>query len=307
MNEYYVYVYLDVRKPGSYVYENVRFEYEPFYVGKGCGDRCYTHLEESSNIKNDEHRHRKIRKIIQETGNEPEIIKVKNGMNTKDALALETHLIKIIGREDLHKGPLLNKTDGGDGLVNPGLETRKKFSIIRKEWMSHPENKARIYTTERARKISDAMTGKKKSPEHIAKLPQNQKGYKHSEEFREEKRKQIARQGGILHGESLYDVWIRKYGKAKADARLQKYKKILSQRSSENNIMRSKSVYDCWVGKYGKDTADEKWRIANKKRSKSLVGKKKSSEWKKKLSEAAKKRWQREREKIISNNEEVEI
>lgn len=35
MRNYYVYIYLDPRKPGKYKYSKCEFEYEPFYVGKG--------------------------------------------------------------------------------------------------------------------------------------------------------------------------------------------------------------------------------------------------------------------------------
>ena len=42
--ESYVYVYLDPRKPGKFIYNDFSFEFEPFYVGKGYGDRAFGHL-----------------------------------------------------------------------------------------------------------------------------------------------------------------------------------------------------------------------------------------------------------------------
>ena len=59
-NIFYVYVYLDPRKPGDYIYGEYHFDYEPFYVGKGRYNRLYIHLKK--NIYNP-HFHNKIKKI----------------------------------------------------------------------------------------------------------------------------------------------------------------------------------------------------------------------------------------------------
>ncbi len=78
---------------------------------------------------------------------------------------------------------LTNHTDGGDGRTGFTEEERAKASKEMKKRMADPEFKKKIFTKERAAKLSAALAGKSKSEEHIANLPQNQKGYKHCEEF----------------------------------------------------------------------------------------------------------------------------
>ena len=149
---FYVYVYLDPRKPGSYIYGEYTFDYEPFYIGKGKNDirkrkstRMFNHLVEALSNWDIENlrpqgsfKCNKIRKIINETGNDPIIIKYQDDMNEKDSYSLEIQLIKEIGRYDLNTGPLTNLTDGGLGCTRYGLDnamygkTHSKTTI--KKW-----------------------------------------------------------------------------------------------------------------------------------------------------------------------------
>lgn len=72
---------------------------------------------------------------------------------------------------------LLNHTDGGEGLSNFTPAMRKRISDHQKQLWKDPAHRARLITPERAAKISKALSGKKKSAGHVAKLKQNQPGF----------------------------------------------------------------------------------------------------------------------------------
>ena len=145
---FYVYVYLDPRKPGKFKYGEYEFDYEPFYVGKGEGDRYKTHLTESSlKSKDNPFKNNVIKKIIKETGNIPKIIKYRINITELEAFELETKMIKVIGRRNIRTGPLTNLTDGGEGCSGRIItdETKEKLSISNKEtWKKLPEELKRI-------------------------------------------------------------------------------------------------------------------------------------------------------------------
>lgn len=99
MNKYYVYEYL--REDGS-----------PYYVGKGSGFRAYSKRPYRPKDKS------RIRII-------------KDNLTEKDAFNLEITLIKQYGRQDLGTGILKNKTIGGEGY-SLSDETKQKLSIASK-------------------------------------------------------------------------------------------------------------------------------------------------------------------------------
>jgi hypothetical protein len=114
--DYYVYVYLDPRKPGKYKYGKLKFDYEPFYVGKGHKGRYRQHIYSIRAKDENTHRTRKIKKILR-LGLKPIIIFYKKNIFDKQAKKIEIKLIAKIGRMDRKKGTLTNHTDGGDGAV----------------------------------------------------------------------------------------------------------------------------------------------------------------------------------------------
>lgn len=145
---FYIYIYLDPRKPRVYKYENLEFDYEPFYVGKGKEKRW-----ETRNHICNQYLINKLQKIGY--GN----VLVKFLVRSEDEATIhyyEEKAIKEIGRKDLNKGPLVNLTDGGEGnsgrifsiehrlklsksnmgKSHPGYWTNKKMSKSAKEKMS---------------------------------------------------------------------------------------------------------------------------------------------------------------------------
>ena len=96
-----------------YKYTNRRTG-EPFYIGKGKNYRASQHISDARNTSERTPKLDMIRKLNFEDGVSVSI--VQDNMDESKALALEVQLIREIGRHDLGSGPLLNKTDGGEGI-----------------------------------------------------------------------------------------------------------------------------------------------------------------------------------------------
>jgi len=130
MKDYYVYVFLDSTKVGDYNFEGLKFDFEPFYIGKGRGDRMNHSKYDKRTFKSN-----KIKSIL-DTGGEIIAFKIKENLSLHESLDIEKELIRRIGRRDLNSGPLTNLTDGGDGRINgknseESIEkARKKLKII---------------------------------------------------------------------------------------------------------------------------------------------------------------------------------
>lgn len=128
MKDSYVYIYLDPRKKGNYIYGSYSFEYEPFYVGKGKKDRLLYHLHETKENTINTLKYNIINKI-KLANLEPIIIKIYDNLSAKKAFDLEKKIIKLIGRIDKNEGPLSNLTDGGRGRNNYKVSEYTKIKM----------------------------------------------------------------------------------------------------------------------------------------------------------------------------------
>lgn len=103
---YYVYVFMDpsIKCKIKTGIENISFNYEPFYIGKGIGNRMEKPERNESVNARIEH--------LRSRGIDPVILKIKEGLVNIEACKLENYLIEKIGRSDLGKGTLLNMAGG---------------------------------------------------------------------------------------------------------------------------------------------------------------------------------------------------
>ena len=104
-HKFYVYIYLDPRKPGKYKYSKYKFTYEPLYIGKGHDKRIvYFDRKYNPLLMN------KLHKMFF-----PIYLMIKDNLTEEEAFTEEIKAIATIGRRDQGKGPLCNMTDGGEG------------------------------------------------------------------------------------------------------------------------------------------------------------------------------------------------
>lgn len=169
---FYVYIYLDPRKPGKYIYGEYNFNYEPIYVGKGCNQRDILHLSIYKKVKSKFYN--TLNKIIN-NGFTPIFFRIKDNLIEEESFKLEIKLISIIGRQINKNGPLLNYRTGGDGGSH-SEETKKKIS----------ESHIGIKNTEETKiKISKKNKGRKMSEETKRKISISNTGRKHTEEYKQ--------------------------------------------------------------------------------------------------------------------------
>ena len=158
--EYYTYAYL--REDGT-----------PYYIGKGKGFRLY------------------VKKRIVPLPSRDRIIYLKKNITEHEAIKHEIYMIAVYGRKDNGTGILRNLTDGGEGTSGKIMsEEQKKSHSLRMSGANHPFY-GKTASKSHRENISNALFGKKKTKDHIEKLPQNNKGAIRSQEFKNKRKNYI--------------------------------------------------------------------------------------------------------------------
>lgn len=185
---YYCYIYLDPGYPGSYEYlcpsgKILRFNHRPIYVGKGQGSRKFAHVVEANSGAKGNHKLRILRKLKRK--NIAPIIKCTSYVTEFLAFAAEIDFIAGIGRYNLHTGPLVNLTDGGEGASGAIRSEEEKLNLSKHMTGRVAHNKGIACSAEQKLKISITLSGRVPSIEERIKNGDMQRGKpKHSSKSR---------------------------------------------------------------------------------------------------------------------------
>ena len=140
----------------------------PFYVGEGIPSRPYRHRRLYSHLGNALRKYKALMPLVV----------LNDGLTDAEAKVIECALIRAIGRRDLGTGPLINRTDGGEGT--PGSRRTEEFRKKCSDRMTSPDMREKLQAglaamsveaiEERSQKQRQAKLGKPLAREHAAKI-----------------------------------------------------------------------------------------------------------------------------------------
>jgi len=130
-NDFYVYVMLDQRYPGKWVYDELIFNHKPFYIGIGIEYRMTAHFT-PFNLSKKSIKNNIIKSISKERDELPIFYKIYENLEVDEAHLIEINFIKRFGKIKNKTGILSNLTDGGDGTNGYNHTEQYKQSLRKK-------------------------------------------------------------------------------------------------------------------------------------------------------------------------------
>lgn len=158
ISNYFVYVLLDLRKQGEFIYEDYRFKNEPFYIGVSHRkERLNEHFWKS---QENTFKQAVIRKILKEGCLRENITLIMlKDLSKEEAFNKEKEIIGKIGRRDQKLGPLTNLSSGGEGTLELTQEQKqqlKDYNILNSRF------KGKKHTKESKEKMRKTIGDKRK-------------------------------------------------------------------------------------------------------------------------------------------------
>ncbi len=155
-----------------YCYVLRRPDGRPFYIGAGSGKRVLEHERDARTTRRG-YKRSLIRRILKD--GEKVNYWIAGLFDTwEEACEEERQLIALYGRADTGKGPLTNRTDGGEGIV--GIVW--VFTDARKAGAKRAaeKNRGRPLTEEHKARLSEVGRGRPQSAQHVVRRMAGRKG-----------------------------------------------------------------------------------------------------------------------------------
>jgi hypothetical protein len=151
---YYIYVYLNPLKKTNFIFGDLFFEYEPFYIGRGKNKRYHAHMNNSL-LKKKSEKNDIINEIIN-NDKKPIIEFLLTGLTYSESDKMEIYYISKIGRIK-DGGTLTNLTTGGQGNNGYIMSDESKQKMIN----SNIKNGLYIRLSEKMKGKNNIMFGDK--------------------------------------------------------------------------------------------------------------------------------------------------
>jgi len=224
---FYVYVYLDPQKSGSFDYGELHFDYEPFYVGKGKEKRDRWHLQETVRTTSNPHKYRRIQNI-KLAGLTPIILRLQDGMSEVEAWNYEKTVIEKIGRRTLKTGPLTNIQEGGQGGACTGDSKQRMIEkhMGKNVGVDNPRYGKSTYQI--LLEKYGQVEGEKRYTEYLEKqrlqTRQRWTNNEYRQRLRDAHKGLLVGEKNPMHGTSTHEQMLKKYGVEEGERKYEEYR-----------------------------------------------------------------------------------